>query len=52
MFIENWAVYGNETTFEARAACQSLGAFYIAPTTLARRFLAHVAHRIMYTCEA
>ncbi len=51
MFVENWAVSSDEVAMEARAACQSLGAFYVAPTLVARRFLARLANRIMYTCE-
>ena len=51
MFVENWAVSSDKVAMEARAACQSLGAFYVAPTLVARRFLARLANRIMYTCE-
>jgi hypothetical protein len=46
MFVENWAVSSDEVAMEARAACQSLGAFYVAPTLVARRFLARPSLQI------
>ena len=49
MWIQSWLADDNATTMNARSSCQSLGAFYIAPTTIAKRFLANLAHRIMYT---
>jgi len=52
MWIQSWLADANATTINARSSCQSLGAFYVAPTTIARRFLANLAHRIMYTCAA
>ena len=51
VWIQSWLVEQNETAMQARSACQSLGAFYIAPTPIARRFLAKLIDRIMYTCE-
>lgn len=39
-----------DVSLRALAPCQSLGAFYVAPTPAAQRFLAALAHWVMYTC--
>ena len=51
MFHPAFEVTAKDVTLRAMSPCQSLGAFYVAPTPAAQRFLAALAHWIMYTCD-
>ena len=52
VFHPNFEITDSDTHLSALAPCQSLGAFYVAPTPAAQRFLAALAHWVMYTCAA
>lgn len=52
MFHPKFEITEADVHLRALAPCQSLGAFYIAPAPASQRFLAALAHWVMYTCAS
>lgn len=50
VFHPKFEIKDTDVSLRALAPCQSLGAFYVAPTPAAQAFLAALAHWVMYTC--